>query len=56
MKRLLRKMLVFPLLALAACASTASQAPRATAPTDTTLRKPTAAVASALMPAEDVTK
>ena len=49
-------MLVFPLLALAACASTASQAPRATAPTDTTLRKPTAAVASALMPAEDVTK
>ena len=49
-------LLVFPLLALAACASTASQAPRATAPTDTTLRKPTAAVASAPMPAEDVTK
>ncbi|GAA3975020.1 hypothetical protein GCM10022407_20770 [Hymenobacter antarcticus] len=49
-------LLVFPLLALAACAGTASQAPRATAPPDTTLRKPPAAVAPAPMPAEDVAK
>ena len=57
MKQLLLKMLlVFPLLALAACAGTASQAPRASAPPDTTLRKPTAAVTPAPMPAEDVTR
>ena len=57
MKQLLLKMLlVFPLLALAACAGTASQAPRASAPPDTTLRKPTAAATPALMPAEDVTR
>ena len=49
-------LLVFPLLALAACAGTASQAPRATAPPDTTLRKPTATAVPAPMPAEDVTK
>lgn len=56
MNRLLFKMLLaLPLLALAACAGTASQAPRATAPTDTTLRKPTA-TAPAPLPAEDVTR
>ena len=55
MTQLVPKMLlVFPLLALAACASTAPQAPRATAPADTTLRKPAAAPAP--MPAEEVTK
>ena len=42
MNRLLPKMLLAPLFALAACAGTASQAPRASAPSDTTLRKPTA--------------
>ena len=57
MKQLLLKMLlVFPLLALAACAGMASQAPRASAPPDTTLRKPTATAAPAPMPAEDVTR
>ena len=45
-------LLAIPLLALAACAGTAAQAPRASAPADTTLKK---AVAPAL-PAEDVTK
>ena len=45
-------LLATPLLALAACAGTAAQAPRASAPADTT-RKPVAAV---LLPAEDVTK
>ena len=53
MKRPLPKMLLaIPLLALAACAGTAAQAPRASAPADTT-RKP---VAAAPLPAEDVTK
>jgi len=58
MNRLLFKMLLaLPLLALAACAGTASQAPRASAPPDTTLRKPTAtATAPAPLPAEDVTR
>jgi len=46
-------LLAIPLLALAACAGTAAQAPRASAPADTT-RKPGAATAP--MPAEDVTK
>ncbi len=45
-------LLAIPLLALAACAGTAAQAPRASAPADTT-RKP---VAAAPMPAEDVTR
>ena len=45
-------LLATPLLALAACAGTAAQAPRASAPADTT-RKPVAAVP---LPAEDVTK
>ena len=55
MKQLLPKMLTASLLlGLAACASTATQAPRASAPADTT-KKP--AVASAApMPAEDVTR
>ena len=54
MNRLLPKMLLaIPLLALAACAGTAAQAPRASAPADTTLKKPAAAPA---LPAEDVTK
>lgn len=44
--------LAIPLLALAACAGTAAQAPRASAPADTT-KKP---VAAAPMPAEDVAK
>ena len=58
MSRLLPKMLVAPLLlALAACASTAQQAPQASAPTDSTLKKPTAPVpAPAALPAEDVSK
>ncbi|WP_143080262.1 sporulation protein [Hymenobacter arizonensis] len=59
MKRLLPKMLLAPtLLALAACASTATQTPRASTPADTT-KKPaatTAATSSPTMPAEDVTK
>ena len=56
MNRLLFKMLLaLPLFALAACAGTASQAPRATAPPDTTLRKSTA-TAPTPMPAEDVTR
>ena len=57
MKRLLPKMLLaLPLLALAACAGTAAHVPRASAPPDTTLRKPTATVTTAALPAEDVTK
>ncbi|GAA4048775.1 hypothetical protein GCM10022409_39150 [Hymenobacter glaciei] len=49
---LLKMLLATPLLALAACAGTAAQAPRASASADTT-KKP---VATAPMPAEDVTK
>ena len=45
-------LLAIPLLALAACAGTAAQAPRASAPADTT-KKP---VATAPLPAEDVMK
>ena len=45
-------LLAIPLLALAACAGTAAQAPHASAPADTT-KKP---VATVPMPAEDVTK
>ena len=46
-------MLLAPLLlALAACAGTAPLAPRASAPADTTLKKP----AAAALPAEDVSK
>ena len=48
---LLKMLLALPLLALAACAGTAAQAPRASAASDTTLRKPPAA-----LPAEDVTR
>ena len=52
---LLNMLMALPLLALAACAGTAPQAPRASA--DTTLRKsPAAATAPAALPAEDVTK
>ncbi len=47
---LLKMLLALPLLALAACAGTAPQAPRASA--DTTLRKNPAAA----LPAEDVTR
>ena len=50
---LLKMLFAIPLLALAACAGTAAQAPRASAPADTT-RKPVATAAP--MPAEDVTK
>ena len=50
---LLKMLLAIPLLALAACAGTAAQAPRASAPADTT-KKPMATAAP--MPAEDVTK
>ncbi|MBF9238713.1 hypothetical protein I2I05_15010 [Hymenobacter sp. BT683] len=54
MKQLLPKMLMASmLLGLAACASTAPQSPRASAPADTA-KKTTAAVPT--MPAEDVTK
>ncbi|MET4076113.1 hypothetical protein [Hymenobacter sp. UYCo722] len=54
MNRLLPKMLfAIPLLALAACAGTAAQAPRASAPADTTKKSAATAVP---MPAEDVTK
>jgi hypothetical protein len=52
---LLNSLLACLLFALAACASTAQQAPQASAPPDTTVRKPTAAT-PAPMPAEDVTK
>ncbi|MBF9141737.1 sporulation protein [Hymenobacter properus] len=57
MTRPLLKGLLFPaLLSLVACASTAQQAPQASAPPDTT-RKPVAtAAAPAPMPAEDVSK
>ncbi|MBF9219583.1 sporulation protein [Hymenobacter ruricola] len=55
MTRPLLKVLLFPaLLSLVACASTAQQAPQASAPPDTT-RKPAAATAAPL-PAEDVSK
>jgi hypothetical protein len=54
MNRLLLKMLLAtPLLALAACAGTAAQAPRASAPADTAKKSAATAVP---MPAEDVTK
>ncbi|MDB5235681.1 MAG: hypothetical protein JWR44_2674 [Hymenobacter sp.] len=57
MNRLLPKMLTPLLLVLAACASTAQQAPRASTSPDTALRKPTAATPPApTMPAEDVTR
>ncbi|WP_426061352.1 sporulation protein [Hymenobacter sp. B1770] len=57
MKRLLPKMLLAPsLLALAACASTATQTPRASTPADTTKKSTTTATSSPTMPAEDVTK
>ena len=49
---LLKMLFAIPLLALAACAGTAAQAPRTSAPADTT-KKP---VATAPLPAEDVTK
>ena len=56
MKRLLPKMLVASLLlSLAACAGTASQAPRASAPADTA-KKVAGAPTPAAMPAEDVTR
>ncbi|MDQ2769421.1 MAG: hypothetical protein M3Y54_02830 [Bacteroidota bacterium] len=48
---LLKMLFAAPLLALAACAGTSAQAPRASAPADTT-RKPVAAA----MPAEDVSR
>lgn len=50
---MLKMLLATPLLALAACAGTAAQAPHASIPADTT-KKPVATAAS--MPAEDVTK
>ncbi|MCI1189631.1 hypothetical protein MON38_19585 [Hymenobacter sp. DH14] len=50
----LKILLVTPLLALAACAGTAAQAPRASAPSTDTTRKPVATAAP--LPAEDVTK
>jgi hypothetical protein len=53
---LLNCLLASLLLTLAACASTAQQAPRASTPPDTTARKPTATNAPPTMPAEDVTK
>ena len=57
MKRLLPKMLLaFPLFVLAACAGTAPQAPRASTPADTTLKKSPAMGTSGAIPAEDVTK
>ena len=60
MNRLLLKMLLAPLLlTLAACASTAQQAPQASAPTDTTLKRPTSTApvpAPAALPAEDVSR
>ena len=56
MKHLLPKMLpALSLLVLAACAGTAPQAPRASTPPDTTLKKPAVAAAPAL-PAEDVSR
>ena len=56
MNRLLPKMLVAAtFLVLTACAGTARQAPRASAPADTTLKKSATATTSA-QPAEDVTK
>lgn len=56
MKRLLPKMLMASLLlSLAACASTATQAPRASAPADTA-KKVAGTPTPVAMPAEDVTK
>ena len=46
-------LLAIPLLALAACAGTAAQAPRASAPADTTKKN---VAAAAPLPAEDVAK
>ena len=58
MKQLPKMLLLAPLLALAACAGTAPQAPRAAAPPDTTLGKPTTAVPATklALPAEDVSR
>ncbi|HEX8659521.1 MAG TPA: hypothetical protein VF690_18415 [Hymenobacter sp.] len=61
MNRLLLKMLLAPALLLAACASTATQAPSASAPADTAVKKPVAPAATAATPkatmlAEDVTR
>ena len=58
MKHLLPKMLLASLLlTLAACGSTATKSPRASAPADTTLKKSAGtATTPATMPAEDVTK
>ena len=58
MNRLLpNSLLASALLTLAACASTAQQAPQASAPADTTLKKNAPAVTTApALPAEDVTK
>jgi glucose/arabinose dehydrogenase len=52
---LLNSLLATLFLTLGACASTAQQAPQASAPPDTTLRKSPAAGPAAI-PAEDVTK
>ena len=54
----LSAMLLAPaLFVLAACAATAPQAPRASAPPDTTLKKPgTGAAPPAALPAEDVAR
>ena len=49
---LLKMFFAAPLLALVACAGTAAQAPHASAPADTTLKK----TAAAPLPAEDVTR
>ena len=49
-------LLALPLLVLAACVGSAPQAPRASAPADTTLRRPGATTAPASLPAEDVAK
>jgi hypothetical protein len=51
---LLNSLLAWVLFALAACASTAQQAPQASSPADTTARKATATTPP--MPAEDVSK
>ena len=52
---LLNSLLASLLFIVAACASTAQQAPQASAPPDTTVRKPAVATMPPL-PAEDVTK
>lgn len=58
--RLITNMLFTTMLVLTACASTATQVPRASAPADTTLKKPAGAgaapSAAAPGPAEDVAK